>query len=320
MNTSKQFKPTIYLFLISVVAVSAVSAQAATEPVAATKPVQLPDFLWSPSFYLWLMLGMVVVAVLITLSRAVKVLSELLEKRSIGETVVTEKVKEYEERPNFWNSFMRSMTRSVPVEKEKDVLLDHDYDGIRELDNQLPPWWKYGFYLTIVFAVVYLFSYHLSGTGKLQIAEYEEQLAVAEAEKAEMMKRSAEFVTESNVTRLTDASLIADGKGIFEKNCVACHKADGGGSVGPNLTDDYWIHGGGIANLFKTIKEGVPAKGMISWKSQLSPKQIQEVASYVLTLHGTNPSGAKEPQGDLWNEPVSPADSLSVDSTVIAGI
>ncbi|MFM2135387.1 MAG: hypothetical protein RL021_787 [Bacteroidota bacterium] len=320
MNTIIKKKPFLSgLFIYLLMVVSAV-AQPAAETVVAKEPLQLPQILWSPSFYLWLLLGIIVVAVLFTLSHAIRVLGDLMQERSKVFPSAIEKTEEYKERPNLWISFMRSMTRSVPVEQEKDVLLDHDYDGIRELDNQLPPWWKYGFYVTIVFAVVYLFSYHLSGSGKLQIAEYDEQMAVAEAEKTEMMKRNAEYVTEANVTRLTDEALLADGKGIFEKNCVACHKSDGGGSVGPNLTDDYWIHGGGISNLFKTIREGVPAKGMISWKSQLSPKQIQQVASYVLTLHGTNPSGAKEPQGDLWKETASPADSSVSDSTVIAGI
>lgn len=206
---------------------------------------------------------------------------------------------------------MQSLTRAVPIERERDVMLDHDYDGIRELDNQLPPWWKWGFALTIVFAFIYLFSYHLSGTGKLQLAEYDEQIQEAARQREELMARSAAFVTSENVVVIKDASGLAEGKGIFEKNCVACHRSDGGGNVGPNLTDEYWIHGGGIKNVFATVSNGVPAKGMISWKSQLSPKQIQEVASYVLTLEGTHPADAKAPQGDLWVATPAPVDSTA---------
>jgi cytochrome c oxidase cbb3-type subunit 3 len=195
------------------------------------------------------------------------------------------------------------MVDSVPVEKEKDVLLDHDYDGIKELDNNLPPWWKYGFYFTIVFAVVYMFYYHVSGAGNLQLAEYQNELDLAAQQKAERMKAQANYVTEDNVVALTAAGDISEGKQVFMKLCAACHRADGGGQVGPNLTDEFWLHGGGIKNVFKTITYGVPNKGMLSWQSQLSPKQIQQISSYILTLKGSNPPAPKEQQGDKWEEP-----------------
>ena len=146
---------------------------------------------------------------------------------------------------------------------------------------------------------------------KLQQAEYEEQLSEAAQLQADRMAHSAELVTAENVTVCAEPGMIAEGKGIFDKNCAACHRTDAGGNVGPNLTDDFWIHGGGIRNMFKVITEGVPAKGMISWKSQLSPKQIREVASYVISLHGSNPANPKEPQGDLWKEAVAAGDSVS---------
>jgi cytochrome c oxidase cbb3-type subunit 3 len=189
---------------------------------------------------------------------------------------------------------------SVPVEKEKDVLLDHDYDGIKELDNNLPPWWKYGFYFTIAFAICYLIYY--TGEGKTPADEYKTELEDAAKQKEEWIKANAEYVNEENVTLLTDAENLSKGKETFVKYCVACHRSDGGGQVGPNLTDEYWLHGGGIKNVFTTITEGVPSKGMITWKSQLSPKQIQEVASFVISLKGSNPLGGKDPQGDKWVE------------------
>ena len=283
-------------------------AQTASESI---KPIQLPKILFEPTFYLWLVLVVIILASLLTLTRAVNTLSSLLEDKQSIKTE-EEVLREFQVKDNLWNKLMHSLTRSVPIEKEKDVLLHHDYDGIRELDNQLPPWWKWGFYLTIIFAIVYLFSFHLSGTGKLQDAEYQEQLAIAENERIERELNNANFVTWENVIALNDPGILADGKNIFEKNCAACHKNDGGGNVGPNLTDEFWIHGGGIKNIFKVVTEGVPAKGMISWKAQFSPKQIQSVSSYVLTLRGTNPSGAKEPQGDLWKEVLPPTDSVKI--------
>jgi cytochrome c oxidase cbb3-type subunit 3 len=120
------------------------------------------------------------------------------------------------------------------------------------------------------------------------------------------------MVNSETVIALTDADAISAGQGIYIQNCVACHGQKGEGSVGPNLTDEYWIHGGGIKNVFKTVQNGVPAKGMISWKSQLSPKQIQQVSSFILTFQGTKPDNGKAPQGDIWKEEVA-----AVDSTVV---
>lgn len=131
------------------------------------------------------------------------------------------------------------------------------------------------------------------------------------------MKNAAENVTAESVVAFKDEAMITEGHETFTKLCSACHLNDGGGQVGPNLTDEYWLHGGGIKNIFRTISEGVPSKGMISWKSQLSPKQIQQVASFVLTLKGTKPATAKEPQGEIWVEEIkSEKDSTSVDSTI----
>ncbi len=205
------------------------------------------------------------------------------------------------------------MVDSVPVQQEKDILLDHDYDGIKELDNNLPPWWKAGFYVTIIFAIVYMFHFHVFGSGKLQKQEYADEIRVAEQQRAERLKAAGENVNEGNVVLLADAESVTKGKESFEKLCTACHRADAGGQVGPNLTDEYWLHGGGIKNIFKTITYGVPDKGMISWKTQLSPKQIQQVASYVVSLQGSHPAGAKEQQGEIWTE----EKPVAIDSAVV---
>jgi cytochrome c oxidase cbb3-type subunit 3 len=197
--------------------------------------------------------------------------------------------------------FRQLITRSVPIEKEADIMLEHDFDGIKELDNKVPPWFSYLFYITILFAVYYLLDYHVFATSKLSADEYREEVQIAENIKTELMKSGA-LVNEETVTAVFDDVSIKAGKSIFDVNCVACHTATGGGLVGPNLTDAYWIHGGGIKNVFKTIKYGVPAKGMISWQTQLNAKQIQEVASYVLSLKGTNPPNAKQPEGTIYVE------------------
>ncbi len=210
------------------------------------------------------------------------------------------------------------MNESVPVEEEHSILTDHEYDGIRELDNNLPLWWRYMFYGTIIFSFVYLFKFHVFKTGELQLEEYQKEVASAEIMKEENRKKDAANVDEKSVVYLEDAAAIASGKTIFNDNCRACHGGAGEGGVGPNLADEYWLHGGGISNVFKTIKYGVPDKGMIAWQAQLKPKQIQEVASYILTLKGTNPPNAKAAQGEIYKEDAAFKDSLATDSVKVA--
>ena len=191
--------------------------------------------------------------------------------------------------------------KSVSVEHEEGIVLDHDYDGIRELDNSLPPWWKWGFVLTILVSVAYMWYYHV-GDGPNQIEEYLAEVQKGEEEKAAYLAKSANNVDENTVTAVLDPVQLDAGKQLYQTNCAACHLADGGGSVGPNLTDDYWLHGGSIKDVFATIKYGVPDKGMKSWKDDFSPKQIASIASYVKTLNGTKPATPKAPQGDLFVE------------------
>lgn len=219
--------------------------------------------------------------------------------------------KEKEKEKKFASAFARFrqfITRYTPIEKESEILLDHDFDGIKELDNRIPPWFTWLFYLTIIFAIFYLLDYHVFHASPLQEEEYQNQVKEADAKREALIKSGA-LLNEETVTLLTDKESLEAGKQIFAANCVACHASDGGGLVGPNLTDDYWIHGGGIKNIFKTIKYGVPAKGMIAWQSQLSPKQIQEVASFVISLHGTKPANPKAPEGTIWKDSTSVATS-----------
>lgn len=206
-----------------------------------------------------------------------------------------------------------------PAEKEEDVLLDHDYDGIRELDNALPPWWKYGFYVTIVLAVFYLLRFHVFETGPTPEQEYAAEMKRAEEQIKAYMAKAKDMVDENTVQ--FDAAGVAVGKELYLKSCVACHGQLGEGGVGPNLTDDYWIHGGSINDIFKTIKYGYPDKGMQSWQQQFSPKQMAQISSFIKTLRGTNPPNAKAPQGDLYEEKAAPAaDSAAANTTAAVGI
>jgi cytochrome c oxidase cbb3-type subunit 3 len=191
-------------------------------------------------------------------------------------------------------------TKAAPLDKEADVLMDHDYDGIKELDNALPPWWKWGFYFTIGVAVLYMFRFHVWKTGPTPEEEYNKEMAVAEAKLEKFRKSDAESIDEKTVT-LADAAGIAAGKKIFTGTCFPCHGANGeGNAVGPNLTDKYWLHGGSLGNIFKTITTGVPDKGMQAWEKTYSPADIKNLASFVLSLQGTNPPNAKAPQGNLY--------------------
>lgn len=216
----------------------------------------------------------------------------------------------------WYKNLLKALTRTQPIENEGQLLLDHDYDGIKELDNTLPPWWVYLFYGCIVFAAVYLVRFEIMG-GDNQEMELKKEMAQAKIDVAEYMKTAPDLMDEKSVTLLTDAASLAEGKTIFTTNCVACHKADGGGNIGPNLTDNHWILGGGIKNVFHTITNGGrDGKGMISWsKNGLKPKEIQKVASYVLSLQGSNPKDGKAPDGEIWVDPIAAKADATVATT-----
>ncbi|HOY97266.1 MAG TPA: cbb3-type cytochrome c oxidase N-terminal domain-containing protein [Catalimonadaceae bacterium] len=218
------------------------------------------------------------------------------------------------EKQDFWSNVFQLR----PMELEKKLVMDHSYDGIQELDNPTPPWFMFLFYSTIVFAIVYGFVYHVIGDGKVMANEYVAQVKEAEIVREAYLKKFANSINENNVTLVTDKAKLAEGKTVYDNNCVACHGAKGEGKVGPNFTDDYWMHGSGIKNIFRTVTEGVPEKGMIAWKKQLNPLQIQNVSSYIMSLKGTNPPNPKEPQGVKEGEeagPAAPADSSQATTT-----
>ncbi len=211
----------------------------------------------------------------------------------------------------------KKLLGSKPIEEEGEIILDHNYDGIKELDNNLPPWWLYGFYATIIFGFVYMARYHIFNASD-QFAEYE--IEYAEANRAiEEYKRTAKNLVDVNTVEvLTEAGDLNAGKTIFEEKCAVCHKADGGGGIGPNLTDENWILGGGIKNVFRTISEGGrEGKGMVSWKKEgLSPLQMAQVASYILEFQGTTPAEPKAPEGEIWLDESAKANEAEGDSEI----
>jgi cytochrome c oxidase cbb3-type subunit 3 len=187
------------------------------------------------------------------------------------------------------------LTDVVPIEEEHKILMDHEYDGIRELDNNLPPWWVWGFFFTIVFAFCYLFNYHILGTGDLQYTAYDKEMKKADIEVKAYLSKMEMNVDETNATFMKDGANLSKGKALFETNCVTCHNPKGEGNIGPNLTDKNWIYGYDIKDVFKTIKLGTP-NGMPEHNSKFNPLQIQQVASFVLSLPDTK---GKESQGEF---------------------
>ena len=232
---------------------------------------------------------------------------------------VSEK-KEFVQTESKTNRWWDRFNKSVSIDKEQDVQLDHDYDGIKELDNSLPPWWIYGFYFTILFAGVYMYRYHISTSAPLQVEELAVEKIQAEREKVAYMATLANNVDETSIAYNPTAELLTEGKAIFVKNCVSCHGPEAqGASIGPNLTDEYWIHKGGIKDIFKTIKNGVQEKGMIPWGQQLSNAQIAAAATFIKSLQESHPANPKAPQGDKYEEEsenTGSSDSVAVESEV----
>ena len=191
-------------------------------------------------------------------------------------------------------------------EQSEPVLLEHDADGIREFDNDLPRWWVWLFYITIVFAAIYLLYFHVLGMGAGSRAKFENEMArvAREAQRQAALTPAAGPV---DIQPSGEAEVLAAGREIFTTHCVSCHREGGQGLVGPNLTDIYWIHGPLFADSVRTITTGVPLKGMIAWKAVLRPGEIFAVASYIYTLRGTNPPEPKSPEGTKHEpEPLPP--------------
>jgi cytochrome c oxidase cbb3-type subunit III len=240
----------------------------------------------------WLLLGAILFALLLLLP---------VMRRMAGLLNPQEEVKAPFSWKAWWaNLNSRTLTKAIPLDQEEAHLLDHEYDGIRELDNSLPPWWKWGFYMSAVLSVAY-FVYYTYGSGMNPEQEYAAEMQQAAIDVEAYRKAANDNVDEKTVT-LADAAGVAKGKEIFMKNCFMCHGQAGEGGVGPNLTDEYWLHGGSIHDVFKTIKYGYPDKGMQSWEKMFSPGEIRNIASYVKSLQGTKPANGKAPQGDVYQE------------------
>lgn len=277
-----------------------------------------PAFIEFPMVSLFLGVFLfLLIAIEIVLSAVDKVTFHLLSEEQKKQLAETQALPFTESK--FYQGIMQKLTRSKDIEQEKDVMLDHDYDGIKELDNVLPPWWVGLFYACVVFAIVYLVRFHVIGD-YTQEQEFLTEMAEKDKEVEAYLKTAPDQMDKDKVILLTDAGALAEGKKLYETNCIACHRPDGGGAIGPNLTDENWILGGGIKNVFNTLMEGGrPGKGMIPWKDQIKPTDLQKLASYVLSLQGSNPKEPKptEPEAKPWVEEgtANPTVTTAVDST-----
>jgi len=261
----------------------------------------------------------ILIAIEITLSAVNRVMYQLMspEEKAQSDYENSLSLKE----STWYKDLMHKLTKTQPIENEGALLMDHDYDGIKELDNNLPPWWVYLFYACIIFGVIYVARYDVFGADDQEM-ELKKEMAQAKIDVDEYLKTAPDLMDEKTVVLLTDKENLDAGKEIFTTNCAACHRADGGGQIGPNLTDDRWILGGGIKNLFHTITNGGrDGKGMISWKGTLKPKEIQKVASYILSLQGSDPKDPKEAEGEVWVDENAPhpdiANGKPADSTEV---
>ncbi|WKL48305.1 cbb3-type cytochrome c oxidase N-terminal domain-containing protein [Flavobacterium pectinovorum] len=261
----------------------------------------------------------ILIAIEITLSAVNRVMYQLMspEEKAQADHENSLSLKE----STWYKDLMHKLTKTQPIENEGALLMDHDYDGIKELDNNLPPWWVYLFYACIIFGVIYVARYDVFGADDQEM-ELKKEMAQAKIDVDEYLKTAPDLMDEKTVVLLTDKENLDVGKEIFTTNCAACHRADGGGQIGPNLTDDRWILGGGIKNLFHTITNGGrDGKGMISWKGTLKPKEIQKVASYILSLQGSDPKDPKEAEGEVWVDENAPhpdiANGKPADSTEV---
>jgi cytochrome c oxidase cbb3-type subunit III len=292
--------------LLLVLFLSAIPGMAQNIPATAAKTTKLIGGLDPVTFYF--MIGIIILEAIVIMA-LIYVLLLLVGIKAKPRTV---RVPVVSKKFNWW---WTKFNAAVSLDREKDIDLNHDYDGIRELDNKIPPWWNWTFAFTIVFGIGYLWRYHIAGTAPLQKEEFAIAMQRGEERKQEYLKNAANNVDENTIGML-DASGIAAGKSLYAANCVACHGANGeGAQVGPNLTDEYWIHSGSIAEIFKSIKYGWVDKGMKSWKDDFSPVQMAQLTSFVKSLKGSKPPNAKEPQGDLYKEPVPGASADTAKAT-----
>jgi len=205
------------------------------------------------------------------------------------------------EKLSAWKRFMKSMTKAHELGTEEDIMLEHDYDGIKELDNVLPPWWLYGFYITIAISIFYIIQIFMNPEDYNQSKEFAIEVAEGKADIEAYKAANPELFDDANIVVFTDDENIAKGKELFtSKTCFACHLADLGGSIGPNLTDNHWILGGDVKTIFNTIsKGGRPGKGMIAWEATITRDERIQLASYIIAMQGTQPAAPKAAQGEI---------------------
>jgi cytochrome c oxidase cbb3-type subunit 3 len=184
-----------------------------------------------------------------------------------------------------------------PAAPQQDHLLDHAYDGIQEYDNPLPRWWLAIFWATIVFAPLYVLFFHF-GPGMLDIERYDQAMMLATEQQMAAILAMGEIDEAMLASLMDDDSMMNGGRKIYTSRCATCHGMFGEGGIGPNLTDAYWLHGAQLMDVYRTVREGVPAKGMLAWERQLRPAELLAVSSWVGSLLGTEPPNPKPPQGD----------------------
>jgi cytochrome c oxidase cbb3-type subunit 3 len=287
---AKQFQNTLpFIFLFFILGIGSAQAQTVVSAVAPNPITQIAGALDPNTIMILILVVAIELFVILYLFSILQKMLVALGYKTKAESKWT------------YAAIMKRMTKAIPLDREAEVATDHNYDGIIELDNSLPPWWVYMFYGTIIFAFSYII-YFTYFDGPTQKMEYDTEVAQAIQKKNEFLKQTAALVDETSVLILTDATALAKGKSSYITKCATCHGVNGEGLVGPNLTDDYWIHGGGIKDIFKTIKYGWPEKGMISWENQITPMEMQQISSYIITLKGTKPANPKAPQGIIYIE------------------
>jgi len=203
---------------------------------------------------------------------------------------------------------------------DQDHILDHAYDGIQEYDNPLPQWWLTIFWVTIIFCPLYVLYFHFGG-GMLATERYDQEMIAFFDKQAEQLLALGEISENTLADLMVDTSMMNGGKKLFQSKCATCHGMFGEGGIGPNLADDHWLHGGQLLDVYATVRDGVPAKGMLAWERQLRPAELLAVSSYVGTLLGSEPPNPKAAQGDrvVRQEP-APAEEIeaAVEETAVA--
>ena len=301
----------------SMLMAASLSAQDNAPKTFMDDPINHPMF---PLFMITFFVFVVVILVLISAVILLRVLNVMVQNAAI-ENAARLGIP-YVPQQSWWEKFWFDINAMKPIEEDKNIVLDHNYDGIKELDNHLPPWWKWLFVGTIIWGVAYLIVFHLMYSLPLSDQEYENEMVAAE-EQARILKASqpVAVIDENTLSFTNDADIIAKGKTVFlSNNCGSCHRNDGGGNmVGPNLADEFWLNGGEIKRIFHTIANGRVEKGMPAWGKVMSQQDVRDLTFFVMSLQGTNPKDAKAPQGERYvpQETTPALDSTKVQAALI---